>query len=400
MTVTASRMPTRVASDFDLAIVGGGIAGPAMACAWADTGQAVLLVERSGEALDTARGDNLQPKSCEWLEAWSVLDDMWALGAEKRLGARYLSNRGELVMRVPVDDLDIPHPYFVYLNHELISQALLMAAARNPNFSIRRPAIAKLMRGDSGYSLAVESDAGLENISARLIVAADGRNSRLRRAAGIETDEYAYRNPMLTLFAPRCISDSRNEVRVYFSARGMISVIPRTGGHWKIGLPLPREEIAEFKRASPQELGARLAAWLPELADILPVVGGVYPITCAHARRWTDANLVLLGDACNTLHPGLSQGMNVALRAVARLTALLREHDALHSDDELRSSLLAFEAELKPSMDARLAENHMRGLAMDRLDAASTQQMRDSLAAIAADPQRHAAYCLSAAGYW
>ncbi len=387
-------------SDYDVAIVGGGIAGPAMACALAGTGAAVLLVERSSQALDTARGDNLQPKSCEWLETWGVLEEMWALGAEKRLGARYLTTQGDLVMPVPVDALDIPHPYFVYLNHELISQALLTAAARNSNFSIRRPAVAKLKSDVSGHSLEVESDAGLENISARLIVAADGRNSRLRRAAGIAVNEYAYSNPMLTLFAPRCFPDPRNEVRVYFSSQGMISVIPRTGGQWKIGLPLPRGEIANFKQATTKELGRRLETWLPELAGIHPVMGGVYPITCAYAQRWTDGNLVLLGDACNTLHPGLSQGMNVALRAVAVLTALLQKHDAFRSDANLRASLLAFETELKPDMDARLADNHARGLAMDRLDAASTQAMRETLAAIAADPERHGAYCLSAAGYW
>ena len=49
--------------DFDVAIVGGGIAGPAMACALAPTGLRVLLIERSSEALDTERGDHLQPQT-------------------------------------------------------------------------------------------------------------------------------------------------------------------------------------------------------------------------------------------------------------------------------------------------------------------------------------------------
>ena len=80
-------MPTPDRQDFDVAIIGGGIAGPAMACALAPTGWRVLLVERSAEPIDTARGDHLQPHTCEWLDEWGVLDSMWELGAEKRLGA-------------------------------------------------------------------------------------------------------------------------------------------------------------------------------------------------------------------------------------------------------------------------------------------------------------------------
>jgi 2-polyprenyl-6-methoxyphenol hydroxylase-like FAD-dependent oxidoreductase len=99
-------MPDRY--DYDVAIVGGGIAGPAMACALAPTGWRVLLVERSGEPPDTARGDHLQPKTCEWLAEWGVLDDMWTLGAEKRLGACYLLPDGEVVLHVPTEHLDIP----------------------------------------------------------------------------------------------------------------------------------------------------------------------------------------------------------------------------------------------------------------------------------------------------
>ncbi|MGI9329310.1 MAG: FAD-dependent oxidoreductase, partial [Gammaproteobacteria bacterium] len=171
--------------DVDVAIVGGGIAGPAMACALSSTGWRVLLVERSSEALDTARGDHLQPKTCEWLSQWGVLDDMWALGAEKRLGSRYLLPEGELVLHATVDQLAIPHPYYLYLNHELLSAALLRGAARNPAFDQWCPATARPVATPSGMTLEVETDSGVRQVRARLVVAADGRTSRLRRAADI-----------------------------------------------------------------------------------------------------------------------------------------------------------------------------------------------------------------------
>jgi len=385
--------------DYDVAIVGGGIAGPAMACALAPTGRRVLLVERSSEPLDTARGDHLQPLSCEWLDAWGVLDDMWALGAEKRLGSRYLLPQGELVLHSTVDQLAIPHPYYLYLNHELLSAALLRAATRNPAFDHWCPATAQPVVKPAGMELNVQTSAGSRTVRAKLVVAADGRTSRLRRAAGISADSHAYQNPMLTLFAPRTLVDERNEVRAYFSSAGIISVIPRMAGSWKIGFPVPPAQLPRWRRAGTVELGARLAEWVPELAGVQPTVCGVYPITSMNAQRWTATNLVLIGDACNTLHPGRSQGMNVALRAVHRLTAMLAAADALDLPDQLEQTLQAFEADLKPAMDQRLADNHQRGLEMDRLDAGEQDRMRSGLARVAADSRLREAYCLKAAGY-
>lgn len=382
----------------DVVIVGGGIAGPALACALAPTGASILLVERDPAPPDTARGDHLQPRACEWLAEWGVLDTLLELGAERRLGSRYLDPDGALVLHAPVDQLDIPYPWYLYLNHELISAGLLAGAARNPGFELRRPATARLVRGGEDFAVELTGADGDGLVRARLVVAADGRQSRLRRAAGIPAASYAYRNPMLTLMAPRTIADPRNEVRAYFSAAGVLSVIPRTGGGWKLGLPVPPADLPAYRRAQPQELGARLSAWVPELAGVQPVVCGVYPVARIEAARWWERNLVLLGDARHALHPGRSQGMNLALRGVHHLAGLLAA-GGLASAAALREALQAHAAALQPAVAARLADNHARGLEMDRLDPAETQAMRDRLAAVAADADRCRAYCRTAAGY-
>ena len=383
----------------DVAIVGGGIAGPAMAAALASTGWRVLLVERSADPIDTARGDHLQPKTCEWLQDWGVLEELFSRGAEKRLGARYLTPEGDTVLPVPCDQLDIPHPYFVYLNHELICEALLAVAARNPNFVLWRPAAALPMQTSAGFGLRVDYDGKSCEVDAGLIVAADGRTSRFRRAAGIDAETYAYANPMLTFFARRTLADPRNDVRAYFTASGVISVIPRTGDGWKIGLPVPPGELPGWRQAGSEEIAGRFAAWIPEIAGVRPEFAGVYPITRMTAAQWTEKNLVLLGDACNTLHPGRSQGMNVAMRAANRLAQLLSEAGELPAGTELQAVLASYEAEVRPPMDARLADNHERGLEMDRLDPEDTQRMRLRMAAVAADPDAHRRYCLASAGY-
>jgi len=392
-------MTERATEQVDVAIVGGGIAGPALAAALAHTGWRIVLVERSAEPIDTARGDHLQPRTCEWLQAWGALDELFTRGAEKRLGARYLTPDGDTVLPVPCDRLDIPHPYFVYLNHELICDALLAVAARNSNFSLWRPAAALPVETADGLGLKVDRDGRSIELAAGLVVAADGRNSRFRRAAGIEADTYAYANPMLTFFADRTLADPRNEVRAYFTPAGVISVIPRTGGRWKIGLPVPPADLPGWRKAGVEEIAGHFAEWIPEIAGVRPEFAGVYPITRMTAAKWTAGNLVLLGDACNTLHPGRSQGMNVAMRAAQRLASTLAADGVPPTGEQLARRLADYEAEVKPPMDARLADNHERGLEMDRLDPRETRRMQSRMAEIAADPDSHRRYCLASAGY-
>ncbi|MFW2403919.1 MAG: FAD-dependent oxidoreductase [Gammaproteobacteria bacterium] len=387
-------------SHFDLAIVGGGIAGPALAAAVANAGYRTVLIERSSEPLDTARGDHLQPISCAALESWGVLEKMFARGAEKRLGSRWQMPNGELVLDARIDDLEIPHPYYLYLNHELISEVLLEHAATNPNFTLLRPATARIARdatGPGAHALTVERAGETLSVNAQCIAVADGRSSRIRKTLGIEARVHNYENPLLTMFAERTFDDPRNDVHVFLTETGIVSVIPRTGGQWKIGFPAARKELGQWSDASPAERGRRLTELVPRLDGIEPHSASVYPVAMVNAETWIDGNCVLLGDACHALHPGRSQGMNVALRSVAHLAKTLA--DGGFPDADIAAQLSAFEAAIKPPIDARLEDNHARGLAMDGMNAASVERMHKAMAALAASPEKRHAYCMDAAGY-
>jgi len=387
--------------DCELSIIGGGIAGPALAAALADTGERIVLIERSAEPLDTARGDHLQPVTCEFLERWGVLDMLLARGAERRLGARWQTAAGTSVLPVRVDDLPIPHPYFLYLQHELISEVLLARAAQNPGFTLLRPGTARVVRdavAPGQHGVEVEQPDQRINVQPRCIAIADGRASRNRKALGIDARSHHYDNPLLVLFAPRTFDDPRNDVQVYLTALGIISVVPRAGGQWKIGFPVPRAALNDWTKATSAELGRRLAELVPALTGIAPIVAGVYPVAMVNAERWTDGNAVLLGDACHALHPGQSQGMNVALRSVASLAKRLRG-GVPAAGTAVATLLSEFEAEHRPPIDARLEANHQRGLQMDNMDAAGVERTRAALSAVAADPEKMHAYCMNAAGY-
>lgn len=388
--------------DADIAIIGGGIAGPALAAALADSGYRIVLIERSTRPLDTVRGDQLQPSTCEHLDRWGVLQMMIDQGAERRLGSRWQTAEGELIVENRINELPIPHPYFLYLNHELINEVLLKRANTNPNFTLIRPGRAQLKKNEIApgqHGLSFEQDGTETTINARCIAIADGRTSTSRKILGIDADVYNYVNPLLIMFAERIEQDPKNDLQVFLTPQGIVSAVPRTDNHVKIGFPLAPKDLNDWSRASTEELSRRISQLVPALDGIKPEVSGVYPVAMVNAERWFDGNAVLLGDACHALHPGRSQGMNVAFSNVASLAEQLQAADFSDRKLSIEALLSSYEAKQKPSIDMRLHENHKRGLEMDNIEATSLEITQAALADLARDPEKLQQYCMHAAGY-
>ena len=125
----------------EVLIIGGGVAGSAAACALSKKGYEVLLLEKSEKPQDTARGDHLQPAVCEILGKWDVLDRFFKSGAKKRAGSLWFDEDANFLMDANVSKLNIPEPYFMFMNHEDISGVFVSAAAENQNFSFMCPIV-------------------------------------------------------------------------------------------------------------------------------------------------------------------------------------------------------------------------------------------------------------------
>ena len=386
----------------DVLIIGGGVAGPALACALRDTDLKITLIEKSDAPADTARGDHLQPKTCEILERWGVLEDVFKCGAEKRRGATWLTKDGEVLMHSSIAELPISHPYFAFLNHEKISTTLLAAAARSSNFEIVRPIRNWWLENSPERNKLVRiglTDGTERLISTGMLVGADGRASRTRKFVGIESESRTYSNPISVLFADNRDSDPANNVRVFLSDGCMVSVIPRTGGGCKIGIPMPPEDVKDWRKADAATLKKRLYEIVPTLNVDNLRFGDAYPPIFLQTRSWVKDNVVLIGDACHAMHPARSQGMNIAIRCIDELAArLMREASPLDAGN-VASILADYEAEMKPRIDPLLAQNHRSGLEMDDMNAARHAKTVESIERLQSDPKALHRYSMNAAGY-
>jgi len=384
----------------DVLIIGGGIAGPAVAAALRGKGLKTLLIERSGEPADTARGDHLQPRVCEVLDRWGVLEDLFKAGAEKRLGSKWMSSDGELLHHVVISDLDIPHPYYAFLNHELISDVLLTHASRDPNVTIWRPAKFAGLGHETpeGPTVIIQREQDKIDVQAKLIVGADGRASKVRQSFGFEYETFAYENPLVVLFAPRKDRDPRKDLHVYITESGVISFVPRGQDAWKIGFPIAKSDLPRWRNSTPSERSEWIGEIVPEKAGLETEVAGFYQPVRMHSHDWTKGNVVLIGDAAHAMHPGQSQGMNTTIRLIDELVKHLPSAD-MFSAETCADAVAAFERHARPIYEPLLEANHQRGLEMDTLESMDVSSDLERVRTLGMDETKRKAYAMRMAGY-
>jgi 2-polyprenyl-6-methoxyphenol hydroxylase-like FAD-dependent oxidoreductase len=385
----------------DILIIGGSISGAALAARLAPLGLKIILVERQQGQIDTARGDHLQPYTAELLERWGLLGRFMAAGAEKRMGTLWKSVDGELLLDGAVDQLDIPHPYYLYLNHEIISDVFLTAAAENPEFHLMRPAsFQSLEQGnDQREAIIKDADGQTIRIKADLIVGADGRSSRVRAAAGIECKRYEYINPLAIVFAEPADSDLRNDIIAYACDFGTVLVVPRTGGGWKLGIPVPKDELKAWHQAGPQEIIDWFATRIPDLRFSEPSQASFYPVQMVSAQRWVKDNIVVIGDACHSMHPARGMGMNISLRCVDELAKSITAGGEIPTANALRLSAKDYESRIMSQIHALEEENHRQGIIMDEAGTMPLAAAHGFLKSIANDADRLQAFRTELAGY-
>ena len=308
---------------------------------------------------------------------------------------------GDVLLDGAVEDLAIPHPYYLYLNHEKISDTFLAAAAENPGFQLLRPATFKRLAqtGDHVEAVIAGADGKNMRIKAGLIVGADGRSSRVRNAAGIETTRYDYKNPIAIVFAKPSGPDPRNELVAYACDCGTVLVVPRTGGGWKLGVPVPKSDLKFWHKAAPQEIIDWFGSRIPDIQFSEPSEATFYPVKMVSAQQWVKENIVVVGDACHAMHPARGLGMNIALRCIDELATSLQTCGESPQGHVLVQSARDYEARTAPQIRAIEEENHRQGVLMDEAGTMPVAAVEGFLRSIAADPERLSAFRLELAGY-
>jgi 2-octaprenyl-6-methoxyphenol hydroxylase len=177
-----------------------------------------------------------------------------------------------------------------------------------------------------------------DTLTAPLLVAADGRHSPVREAAGIRMAQWRYDHAAIvtTLLHDRPHDDVAYEI---FYPGGPFALLPMgdgDGGRHRSALvwTVPSGDAAGWMSLSDSDFAAEarvaMGGFLGEIALAAP--RSSYPLGFHHAHRITDHRLALVGDAAHAIHPIAGQGVNLGFRDVAALAQVLVEGARLGLD--------------------------------------------------------------------
>lgn len=346
-------------STTDIVIVGGGVAGLGAAIALAPFGMNITVIERRAAVGGIHRGDSLLPKTVALLEQWGLRPAIEAAGAKSIYRMEIHAPGDKYVYETQITASDAAHPYLV-LPHARLEAVLMERAGALGNVDVIRPAsFADLINDESGRVQGVRCRIGetLQDIACKIVVAADGQHSLVRKRVGIAFNSYRYDHAYLGLEADRP-EGYRDAMRIHFHAQGGVLLMPhpdRIG----VGVLVNAGEARKWLTMDEPELSAELAKRAPILQGMALHMKGahVYELTRAHAQRYVTGGVVLIGDAAHCTNPTAGQGMAMALNDAGMLSARV---GAQWSEDTvtLDAALDRYQADRWPANQRMVASSH------------------------------------------
>jgi 2-octaprenyl-6-methoxyphenol hydroxylase len=375
---TAESIAEGPAEMVDIAIIGAGPVGGALACQLAGSGKTVLLVDRA--ALPPMEHPDFDGRA-------------YAIAAGSK---RLLDEAGlwEILPYAPCPILDIKvtdgkpgypaSPLQLQFDHRAVgdepfgwiieARALRMAINRKiqseRGITLLAPAEADVRFGKD----AVTVRAAGRVFNAGLVIAADGRNSRIRAQAGIPVTRIPYRQSAVVC----AIAHGRPHAGValeHFLPGGPFAQLPMSGSieHPNISAIVftDRHEVAaRLGILDDRRFTAEVAKRLGQHLGAIELIGKrwTYPLSAMHAARYTAPRLALVGDAAHGVHPIAGQGLNLGLRDALAIAGLLADA----RDPGAPAVLAEYQAMRRPANLAMLAATDL----LDRLFSTNNPAIR------------------------
>ncbi len=300
---------------YDLAIIGGGMVGAALACALRDTPLKIILVDAAESHANDHRLIALNHTSCQFFETLRIWPTLAPHAA--KIDEVHVSSRGHFGRtRLTAHELALTYLGYVVPAKE-INLALYAQLAELKNVTLLRGA---KVTGLTEESITVTRGEEQQIIPAAFFAAADGTFSTVRDLLHIPTDIIDYQQKALVTTTE--LARSHHHIAYErFLPDGAIAMLPLTGMRVATIWSGPQAKIDElmqrplpdFLSALQQQFGYRLGK-LKKIRERF-----TYPLKYVKAERHIQGRFILLGNAAHTVHPIAAQGLNLALYEVAVL---------------------------------------------------------------------------------
>lgn len=337
---------------FDCVVVGGGMVGAASALTLAQLGLRVALVEQSEpEPYSPEQNSDLRVSAIslasqhllEQVDAWSQVTH-WRACPYKRLGVWEQSYAYTEFNADDIEQKQLGH----IVENRLLQLALWQKVNTHTNIDLFCPYnLVNLSQDESQVNLTLKNITSSTEITitTKLVIAADGANSQVRKMVDIGITAWDYQQSAM-LINVKTEKPQQDITWQQFLPTGPIAFLPLTrtplanitlseeslsnvntakqGGYASLVWYQQRDEIKRLSALSNQQLQQEIMGVFPKrLGQIEVIAKGAFPLTRRHANSYQSQRVLLLGDAAHTINPMAGQGVNLGFKDVKALQTVI-----------------------------------------------------------------------------
>ncbi|ENV9967665.1 FAD-dependent 2-octaprenylphenol hydroxylase [Escherichia coli] len=313
----------------DVAIVGGGMVGLAVACGLQGSGLRVAVLEQrvpeplAADAPPQLRVSAINAASEKLLTRLGVWQDILSRRGSCYHGMEVWDK--DSFGHISFDDQSMGYSHLGHIvENSVIHYALWNKAQQSSDITLLAPAELQQVAWGENETFLTLKDGSM--LTARLVIGADGANSWLRNKADIPLTFWDYQHHALVATI-RTEEPHDAVARQVFHGEGILAFLPLSDPHLcSIVWSLSPEEAQRMQQASEDEFNRALNIAFDNRLGLCKVESArqVFPLTGRYARQFAAHRLALVGDAAHTIHPLAGQGVNLGFMDAAELIAELK----------------------------------------------------------------------------
>jgi 2-polyprenyl-6-methoxyphenol hydroxylase-like FAD-dependent oxidoreductase len=357
------------------AIAGGGPAGLMLGLLLARAGVSVAVLEKHTDFLRDFRGDTIHPSTLEVMHELGLGEALLSLPHQK-VASLTTQFGGTALQLADFSHLPVRSPFIAMMPQWDFLDFLAGQGRRYPSFTLITCAeVTDLIETENGVRgvRAATSEGPLE-ITADLVIGADGRSSVLRAKAGLEVQDIGAPMDALWFRLSRKPADTEQTQGRFLPGR--IFVMLNRGDYWQCAFVIPKGSLDGLKAAGLEAFRANVGALVPFEAERANGIASwddvkLLNVKVDRLKRWAKPGLLFIGDAAHAMSPVGGVGINLAIQdAVAAaniLAAPLREGRCTCRDLEAVQKRREFPARMTQRLQV-IVQNNVISRALEERD--------------------------------